>query len=232
MPGNLLCDIAYIFSYLMYRTIHIKILASQIRLLKYLHPLTVVYEHFMCWIVSFLHPRAVRDDDGSSSEEDDQSNKSKNSNSYDSIEHSSSLSEISETSDMDVSGLLDNEAEEGLLSSEVEESEVEESESEVSGESDKGFILHEAEDEEVYRARKKRRRAVIESDSGAGVEVGGVKATKRRAHFADSSSNDEDEMEDHMLKETKEELPPEDGGSESLSELESKSEVKVVPLFV
>ncbi len=198
-----------------------------------MHPLTVVYEHFMCCIVSFLHPRAVRNDDGSSSGEDDQSNKSKNSNSYDSIEHSSSPSDISETSDMDVSGLLDNEAEEGLLSSEVEESEVEESESEVSGESDKGFILDEAEDEEVYRARKKRRRAVIESDSsGAGVEVGGVKATKRRSHFADSSSNDEDEMKDHMLKETKEELPPKDGGSESLSELESKSEVKVVPLFV
>ena len=193
----------------------------------------------------------VRGDDGSSSEEDDQSdvkrssdqsNKSwrllactkqrARSNSYDSIEQSSTtLSEaqdISETSDVGVSGFLDDEAEEGSLSSEVVESEWE-----ASGESDScegggGFIVDEAKEEQVYRARKKRRRALIDSDSEPEVEVGGV---KRRAYIADSSSNEEDvnnEMENPVLKETEKKPPSssEDEDSESLSEMESKSEVK------
>ncbi len=200
-----------------------------------------------CYNCFFLAP-TVRDDDGSSSEEDDQSessdqsNNSENwrllateqqalSNSYDSIEHSLTLSEaldISSASDMR-SRFFDDEAEESSLNSEVEESELE-----ASGESDhcEGGGACIFDEKQVECARKKRLRAISANDSEAEVEVGGV--TKRRAYIADSSSNDEDEMEDNVSKETKKEPPSnsENGENESLSELESKSEVKVVPLFV
>lgn len=118
------------------------------------------------------------------------------STSYDSFKDSDSTSEaqeMSETSDVGVSGFLDDEAEEGFLASELEECEWE-----ASGESDScdgcddgGFIIDEAEEESAYRARKRRRKAIIESESDSNSEeVGGVKS-KRRAYIADSSSDEE-----------------------------------------
>ncbi len=190
--------------------------------------LASVYGYFMCFNCFFFAP-TVR---GSSREEDDQSNKSTKqraqSNLYDNSEHSSTLSEAQDVSDVD---FLDDEAEEGFLSSEVEEGESEANEGSDSCEGGEGYTLDEAEEEKVYLARKKRRRAEIESDSEM---EGEVKTSKRRTYVADSSSNEEDVNNEVVLKETKEEPSPnsEDGESGSLSELDSKLEVKVVLLLV
>ena len=108
---------------------------------------------------------------------------------------------MSETSDVGGSGFLDDEAEEGFLSSELEEMAWE-----ASGESDGceggdwcegsgGFIVDEAEEEEAYQARRRRRRAVVHSSSEDSDEEEREerkrRGPKRRAYIADSSEDNE-----------------------------------------
>ncbi len=108
---------------------------------------------------------------------------------------SSKIQDMSESSDEDGSNILDKEAEEGLLSDELE---MEEREWEASDESDdcddsednKGYIHEEAVEEILYRDRKIRRKATIDSDSDSNSEMDGNKP-KTRPCVVYSSSDDE-----------------------------------------
>ncbi len=112
------------------------------------------------------------------------------SNSKDSVS-SSQAQEMSKISDVGESVLLDNETEEGLLSSELENElkAREESYSSDGFEDDNGgFFFEEAEDDNVHQAHKRYRKSMSDSDSSS--EVGKVKA-KKRAYITYSSSEDE-----------------------------------------
>ena len=97
------------------------------------------------------------------------------------------------------SGFLDDEAMEVELSSEEWEEGSGESDEWV-GEEEEGFVIDEAEDEEVYKARK-RRRAILRSDSESEAEEVGKKrscvdetrTTRKRPLISDDDESDIDE---------------------------------------
>lgn len=176
-------------------------------------------------------------------EHSDQSDSSVESADPDSTSYQESLEDsfsdahdISETSDVGLSAFIDDEAEEGCLSSELEEMAWEASGESDGGEEGEGFIVDEAEEEDVYQARRRRRRAVIqscsESDEDDRKENG--KRSRRRAYIADSSEASEVENTDKLTPvdpckkdQTVSQASPSAQGEESSTDLSSDNEYSI-----